>query len=265
MSSRIARLALLLAFLGAPSLSRAAEAVSIAAAASLVYVLDALNAPFAKANPKVAVTSEVGSSGSLVVQIENGAPYDIFLSADMDYPRRLVADGSASGSSLVLLATGRLVLWSTSPAVDLSTVQAAIGSPALRKLAIANPSTAPYGRAAEQALARLGLSRAVQSRLVVGENIAQAAQYVETGSAEAGFVALSIVLSPRLEHRGRWIEVPQGLFDPIEQGGVLTVRGAGNPAARRYLSFLATAPEARAIFRRFGFGDPAPGPARPAK
>ena len=265
MSRRIARLVLLLSFLAAPALCRAAETVSIAAAASLVYVLDALNAPFAKANPHVAVTSEVGSSGSLVVQIENGAPYDVFISADMDYPRRLIADGSASGSSLVLLATGRLVLWSTSPAIDLSSVKAALSSPALRKLAIANQATAPYGQAAEQALGRLGLSQAVKSRLVVGENIAQAAQYVETGSAEAGFLALSIVLSPRLEHRGHWIEVPQGLFDPIEQGGVLTVRGAGNPAARRYLRFLATSPEARDVFRRFGFGDPSPGPARPAK
>jgi molybdate transport system substrate-binding protein len=130
-----------------------------------------------------------------------------------------------------------------------------VRNPAVVKLAIANPSLAPYGRAAEGVLAKLGLTDVAKSKLVFGENITQTAQYVSSGNADAGFVALSLILSPNLKDKGRWLEISPGLYDPIAQGGVLTTRGAANPAARRYLAFLTT-PAARKVFAQFGYGPP---------
>jgi molybdate transport system substrate-binding protein len=233
----------------------AADRVSVAAAANLVYVLDPLNAEFARVCPEVAVTSEIGASGSLVAQIESGAPYDVFLSADADYPKRLVESGGAVGSSLVIFAIGKLVLWTTRSEIDLSSIEAVVHNPSVGRLAIANPRTAPYGRAAGEALAKLGLTGIAGPKLVYGENITQTAQYVSSGNVDAGFVALSLVLSPKLRDKGRWLEVPAGLYSPIEQGAVLTTRGAGNAGARRYMGFLAS-PAARKVFAQFGYGAP---------
>ncbi|MCX6953452.1 MAG: molybdate ABC transporter substrate-binding protein [Verrucomicrobia bacterium] len=243
-------------FLLLAGLARAADAVSVAAAANLVYALDAINAEFRKTAPDVALTSASGASGSLVAQIKNGAPYDVFLSADLDYPRALVAAGQAEAPTLTVFATGRLVLWSVKPGLAVNDIAAVVKNPAVHKLAIANPDTAPYGRAAREALDKLGLTAAAQPKLVVGENITQTAQFVETGNADAGFVALSLVLSPKLARRGTWFEVPAALHAPLDHGAVLTRRGAANPAARRYLEFLRSAP-ARKILREFGYAVPA--------
>jgi len=234
---------------------RAAETVSLAAAANFVYALDALNAAFKKSAPDVAVTVATGASGSLVAQIRNGAPYDLFLSADLDFPQALVKSGHAEARSLTTFATGRLVLWTTKPAVVLDSVTTAVRSDAVRRLAIANVDSAPYGRAAKQALEKLGVWGDVQPKLVIGENITQTAQFVETGNADAGFVALSLVLSPKLKDRGRWIPVPAELHAPLVHGAILTTRGAANPAAARYLAFLRTEP-AQKILERFGYAVP---------
>ena len=234
---------------------RAAEHVTVAAAANLVYVLEPLNAAFAKVMPESEVRCEVGASGSLVAQIENGAPYDVFLSADTDYPRKLVKAGAAEAESVEVFARGRLVLWTLRPALDLSGVGAAVSSAAVKKLAIANPETAPYGRAAKEALEHLGLTALTAPKLVFGENISQAAQYVSSGNADAGFVALSLVLSPKLKDKGRWIEVPSALYAPILQAAVLTKQGGPNAAARKYLEFLSGA-EAQGILARYGYGAP---------
>jgi molybdenum ABC transporter molybdate-binding protein len=238
-----------------PLAAAAAEKVSIAAAANLAYAMDALNAGFRQANPGVEVTVLTGASGSLVTQIENGSPNDVFLSADMDFPRRLIQAGYADEASLTDFAVGRLVLWTTRPGLELTTIAAAVRSPAVQQLAVANPATAPYGTAAMQALAKLRLQAEAQPKIVTGENITQTAQFVDTGNADAGFVALSLVLSPRLAGRGRWIEVPPGLYAPLEQGAVLTKRGRDNPAARRYLAFL-RGPAAGEILNRFGYRVP---------
>jgi len=246
---------LLLALLLLAPSARAAGKVSVAAAANLVYALDALDAEFARIAPDVAVTTATGASGGLVAQIENGAPFDVFLSADLDYPKALVAAGHADAQRVTCFATGRLVLWTTNPAVILTSVAATVRDPAVQKLAIANLDTAPYGRAARQALEKLGAWIDARPKLVVGENITQTAQFVETGNADAGFVALSLVLSPKLKDRGRWLEVPATLHAPLDQGAVLTTRGAANPAARRYLAFLAS-PAAQKILRDFGYGVP---------
>ena len=253
------RILLGIGFAATLATASAAEHLAVAAAANLVYVLEPLNAAFARSEPGVTVTREIGASGSLVAQIENGAPFDVFLSADLDFPRKLVQAGGAQGSSVAVFAIGKLVLWTTRPGLDLSSVAAVVRDPGVKRLAIANPQTAPYGRAALEALAKLGLSAEARPKLVTGENITQTAQYVFSGNVDAGFVALSLVLSPKLRDKGRWIEVPAGLYAPIEQGSVLTNRGASNPAARRYLDFLRSA-EARRIFAKFGYGLVAPKP-----
>jgi len=233
----------------------AAERVAVAAAANLVYVLEPLDAAFARTDAGVVVTREIGASGNLVAQIAQGAPYDLFLSADLEFPQKLVAAGAADGSSLVTFAVGKLVLWSLRPGLDLASVAAVVHNPAVARIALANPRAAPYGRAAEEVLAKLGLTAAAGSKLVYGENISQTAQYVASGNVDAGFVALSLVRSPKLKDHGRWLEIPASLYAPLEQGAVLTRRGAANPAARRYLKFLQS-PAARAILTQFGYGLP---------
>jgi molybdate transport system substrate-binding protein len=230
----------------------AAEKVMVAAAANMAYVMGPLDAAFERAQPGVAVESEIGASGSLVAQIANGAPYDVFLSADLEFPRRLVAMGGADGASLVTYAFGRLVLWTTRPELGIASVESVVRNPRVLRIAMANPGTAPYGRAAEEALGRLGLADAARPKIVIGENITQAAQFVSSRNADAGFVAYSLVVAPNLKERGRWIEVPAELYTPIAQGAVLTMRGASNPAARRYIGFLASR-QARDVLAQFGY------------
>ena len=246
-----------------PALASEPAQVSVAAAANLVHVLNALDANFKVVAPQITVVTATGASGSLVAQIRNGAPFDVFLSADLDYPRALISSGHAIAGSLTEFATGQLVLWTTSADLDITSIEVALSSGGLRKLAIANPNTAPYGQAAKDVLDRFHLWEDVQTRLVYGENVTQAAQFVETGNADAGFVPLSIVLAPVLKHRGHWTLVPQDWHTPLTQGAVITRRGASNPAAKRYLEFLRS-PLAQKIFAEFGYLIPSSGtPAEP--
>jgi len=246
------RIALGLVFPLLPVPAAAADHVAIAAAANLTYALRDVDAAFVEANPGVVLTAEMGASGNLVTQIVNGAPYDVFLSADLQYPQKLIQAGGAEGPTLTVFAIGRLVLWTTRPGLRLDSVASVVRDPAVQRLAIANPRAAPYGRAAQEALTRLKLEEAAKPKLVFGEDITQTAQYVFSGNADAGFVALSLVLSPKLKDHGRWLEVPPALYAPLQQGALLTRRGADNPAARRYLDFLRS-PAARAVFERFGY------------
>ncbi|MDP3070578.1 MAG: molybdate ABC transporter substrate-binding protein [Opitutaceae bacterium] len=233
--------------------SEGSQSVAVAAASDLVFCLPALHAAFAKTEPSVALRATTGSSGNFFAQITHGAPFDVFLSADLSYPRALIAAGGADEKSLTLYGIGRLVAWTTradlDPAGDLA---AFVRSPHVRRLAIANPAHAPYGRAAREALTSLGVWAEAQPKLVLGDNIAQAAQFVQTGHADAGIVALALVLGAPTRETGRWAEIPAKLHAPLEQGAVLTTRGAANPAAVRYLAFLRT-PAARAVFERYGF------------
>jgi molybdate transport system substrate-binding protein len=242
-------------FLFLPLAAFAGDKLFIAAAANFVYVLDPLNAQFKKLEPDTEVTVTTGSSGNLVAQIINGAPYDLFLSADMSFPEALIKSGCGEKESLTRFAVGRLVLWTTKPGLALSSVADAVRSPAVQKLAIANVETAPYGRAAKEALVKLGVWTVVEPKVVTGENITQTAQFVETGNADAGFVAMSLVLSPKLKTKGVWIEVPAELYAPLDHGAVITRHGRDNAAAKRYLLFLHSA-EAREIFARFGYRVP---------
>jgi molybdate transport system substrate-binding protein len=246
-------LALLLLIL--PAAAHAADRLSIAAAANLVFVLDELDAQFKRTDPGTDLSVTTGASGNLVAQIQNGAPFDLFLSADMEFPQALIARGGAERATLTKFAVGRRVRWTTRPGLAFASVADAVRSPAVLKLAIANTQSAPYGRAARQALTQLGLWTEAQPKLVVGENISQTAQFVQTGNADAGFVAMSLVLSPKTKGQGKWIEVPADLYAPLDQGAVITGHGRDNAAAKRYLAFLLS-PAAQEIFARFGYRAP---------
>ena len=253
LSPALALLAAVISLVGHPFPARA-ETVSIAAAADLAYCLDDMNAAFRKAHPDADLKVASGSSGNFATQIKNGAPFDVFLSADVSFPRDLVKAGLADEASLTTYATGKIVLWTTHPeTIDVTKGLAVLKDPgSVKKLAVANPDHAPYGRAAKEALQHDKLWDAVQSRIVLGENIAQTAQFVETGNAEAGIVALSLVLSPKLAKLGKWQEIPADDYARLEQAVVLTKQGAGNTLARAYLEFLRST-EARAIFDHYGF------------
>lgn len=228
--------------------------VTVAAASDLIYCLNALQAGFLAVNPSVTVKASTGSSGNFFAQISHGAPYDVFLSADVRYPRELVATGAAHGPSLTLYAIGRIVLWTLRTDLDLADPDpsALLRRADVRRFAIANPTHAPYGRAAQETLEKVGAWMTAQPKLVQGENIAQTAQFIQTGHADAGIVALSLVLAPSLQRVGRWVEIPADWHAALEQAAVLTMRGKSNPAALRYLEFLRS-PAGREIFEQFGF------------
>lgn len=230
---------------------RAAE-LNVAAASDLVYCLDELNAAYKKAHPGTGIKSVTGASGNLFAQIQNGGPFDIFLSADVKYPQELVKAGLAEEKSLQQYAVGHLVVWTTREGLDVSAGLQALASPNIKKFAIANPEHAPYGRAAKAALEHAKLWDGVKDKIVYGENIAQTAQFVETGNADAGIVALSLVLSPKLAKKGAFTQVPIDAYPRLEQAAVITKKGASNPEAAAYMEFLRSK-EAREIFNRYGF------------
>ena len=200
------------------------------------------------------VKLSLGSSGNFFSQIQNGAPFDLFCSADIRYPQQLEESGQAVAGSLYRYAIGRLVLWVPNradlppPQLGLSVLQ----RPAVHKIAIANPKHAPYGRAAVAALEQAGLYESVKDKLVFGENISQAAQFVESGAADVGLIALSLALAPAMQQAGQYWEIPDGTYPRIEQGAVVLKNGRNREGAQAFLSFL-QGREGQAILRRYGF------------
>lgn len=257
-SGRFLRRALfLLSFL--LSCTVGAQTLRIAAASDLQFVLPDLAAQYEKqTGVKLAVT--YGSSGNFFAQIQNGAPFDLFFSADMDYPNKLIDAGLADSRFVQIYATGLLVLWlpPDSPR-DLAAGLKTLLDPRIQKIAIANPEHAPYGRAAVEAMRSAGLFDQLKSKLVFGENIAQTAQFVQSGSAQAGLIALSLALSPALTSGKRWI-VPTDLYSHIDQGLVLLKSSPNKHAARSFLTFFYS-PKARATFEHYGYSMPPPGAA----
>ncbi len=243
-----------------------AQEITVAAAADLSTVL-----PDIAARYKAATGSEVklvfGSSGNLTTQIRNGAPFDVFFSADEEYPKQLIDDGMAQSGTLFRYAVGRLVLWVPNDStLNLPTLgMKALLDPAVKKIAIANPVTAPYGRAAAGALRHFGIYDQVSSKLVVGENISQTAQFVESGNAQAGLIALSHALSPAMRNKGRYWMVPLDAYPRLNQAAVALSRSKQSKAARKFLEFVAS-PEARSLLAKYGFtlgGELQPSGARP--
>jgi molybdate transport system substrate-binding protein len=200
-----------------------------------------------------------GSSGTFFAQIQNGAPFDVFLSADVDYPRQLASAGLADLSTLQIYATGHLVMWARRETrIDLGRGLASLTDSRVRHVAIANPKFAPYGRAAVAALRGARLYDALQPKLVMGDNLAQTGQLVQSGNADVGILSRSLALGPTLKAEGTYAEVPATLYPRIDQAGIV-VKASREPAlARAFLAYLRR-PDTGRQLERFGFALPSAG------
>ena len=236
--------------------ARAAEqgTVRVAAAADLKFTMGEIVEAFRREHPAVNVAVTYGSSGNFYAQLSNRAPFDIFFSADIDYPRRLVREGLAIADSEFVYGVGRLVLWvpraSTLEIEKLG--MKALLSPSVRRIAIANPRHAPYGRAAEAAMKTLGVYEQIKDRLVLGDSVMQTAQFVDSGGAEIGIISQSLALAPPLSTKGRYWEVPTDSYPRREQGGVI-LSWAQDRAAAEALRDFVLSEGGKAVLRRHGF------------
>jgi molybdate transport system substrate-binding protein len=230
----------------------AAQDLRIAAASDLQAAMPAIAAQFERdTGRKVALT--FGSSGNFATQIEHGAPFDVFMSADLEYPKRLEQAGLAEPGSRYGYATGRLVLWARNDSgIDVTRGLAVLADAGVRRIAMANPAHAPYGRAAVAAIRHEGLYDRVQSKFVLGENISQAAQFAQSGNAQVGLIALAVALSPTLKESGSYLEVPAAFYPPIEQAAVVIAASKQKALASRFVDSLKQ-PAAKAILQSFGF------------
>lgn len=229
-----------------------AEEAFVAVATNFAEVMEHLEASF-ETETGYDLTVVTGSTGKLHAQIMHGAPFDVFLSADRERPRLLEENGAAVSGTRFTYAIGRLVLWSLDPGRIGADGEAVLREGDFRRLAMANPALAPYGLAARETLEALGLSRWLEDRVVLGENIGQAHAMVATGNAELGFVALSYLLSPRNEKPGSRWEVPKALYSPIRQDAVLLERAADNAVAAAFMEWL-RGDEACLVIVRHGYG-----------
>jgi molybdate transport system substrate-binding protein len=226
--------------------------VRVAAAADLKFAMSELAAGFEK-QTGTSVSVTYGSSGNFFSQIQNGAPFDLFFSADIEHPKKLEATGLAEPGTLYEYATGRLVIWTP---VDSKLDVAKSGwqillEPSVQKVAIANPEHAPYGRAAVAALQKAGLYESMKAKLVYGENISQAAQFVQSGNAQVGIIALALAISTPMKDGKRW-EVPADMHPPIEQAAIVLKNAKNKDSAQVFLEFVKSAP-GRAILSKYGF------------
>jgi molybdate transport system substrate-binding protein len=259
---RLLKLILLIAFIilcGAAGAGTPRDVPPVAAASDLKFALEELAAQFRGASARD-VKLVFGSSGNFYRQIQQGAPFQLFLSADESLVFKL-ADAGKTEDRGRLYATGRIVMFArhgSALQVDaqLAGLKAAIASGAIRRFAIANPEHAPYGRAAEQVLRKLGLWDALRGKLVLGENVSQAAQFATSASAEGGIFAYALALSPQIAKLGNYVLIPENLHEPLRQRVVMT-KGAG-ATARAFYEYLEQ-PEARAVFKRYGFMLPGEG------
>jgi molybdate transport system substrate-binding protein len=235
----------------------AGQEITVAAAADMSAALPELVAVYTKQTGQT-VKFSFGSSGNLTNQIRNGAPFDILFSADEDYPKQLIADGLADKQTLYRYAVGRLVLWVPNGlALDPQKMgMQTLVDPLVKKIAIANPEHAPYGRAAEAALKHFGIYEQVSGKLVLGENVSQAAQFMESGNAQAGLIALSHALAPALKDKGRYWTVPLDAYPTLNQAAVVISRSKAQGAARKFLEFVRS-PEAASLLASYGFSLPA--------
>ncbi len=244
----------LLAFLALTlTLSAAAEEITVAAAADLQFALKDVSTRFEQQTGNK-VNLIFGSSGNFFSQIQNGAPFDLFFSADLDYPKKLEAAGQAEPNTLYQYATGKIVLWVRNDSkLDLTKGLAVLLDPSINKISIANPAHAPYGRAAMAALDHEKLSDKLKDKFVLGENVSQAAQFVESGSAEAGIIALSLAVAPAMKEKGRYVEIPTDFYPPLQQGCILLASSKKKSTALALVEFLKK-PETVDLLKAFGFG-----------
>jgi molybdate transport system substrate-binding protein len=232
------------------------KSINVAAAADLSAALKEIAESYEK-QTGVKVKLSFGASGALTQQIHNRAPFDVFLSADMDYPRQLISHGDAESGSLYRYAVGKLALWvpADSPLDVEHKGMNILSDPSIKKIAIANPHHAPYGRAAVAAMKHVGLYEQVSERLVLGENVSQAAQFVESGNAQVGFVAMSFAGSPAMQGKGKYWEIPAAAYPPLEQGVVVIKHSRHKREALAFVEYIKTKPVAD-VLRRYGFTVP---------
>jgi molybdate transport system substrate-binding protein len=238
-----------------PSAPPPARTLRVAAAANLKVAIEALASAFEADHPGVGVAVTLGASGTFFAQLQAGAPFDLFLSADREYPRKLVEAKLAEGPD-VLYAIGELVAWTPAGSpLDLEKGGlAALAGPGVKHLAIANPAVAPFGRAAEAALRAAGVLDSLRDRLVLGQSVAQAAQFASTGAADAALLPRSLTLAPELAG-GRVSSIPAGSYPRQEQSAVVVAAAAEPELARAFLAFV-TGPKGRAILARWGYALP---------
>ena len=250
------QLVVLLAILSLGSYARA-QAVKVAAAADLKFAMRELASQFEKqSGAKLDVT--YGSSGNFLTQIQNGAPFDLFFSADSEYPKKLEAAGLTEPGALREYAVGHIVIWTPRDS-EINTAKdgwKSLLDQRVKKIAIANPEHAPYGRAAVAAMKKAGIYEQIKDKLVYGENISQAAEFVQSGNAQVGLVALSLAISPAMKNGNKW-QIPADSHPQIKQTAVILKASKNKDAARRFLDFV-SGPQGREILQRFGFTVPAP-------
>jgi molybdate transport system substrate-binding protein len=250
-------LAVYLLLCAIPSFAQAnSKELVVAAAADLSSALQEISNSYEKSTG-VKVKLSFGASGALTQQIQNGAPFDVFFSADMDYPRQLIAANFADGASLYQYAVGKLVLWvpADSPLDVEHKGMSVLLDPSVKKIAIGNPQHAPYGRAAVAALRHAGMYDQVQDRLVLGENVAQAAQFAESGNAQAGFVALAHAIAPAMQGKGKYWVVPADYYPALAQGVVVLTHSQHKKEASDFVEYIKTKEPAQ-VLKRYGFEVP---------
>jgi molybdate transport system substrate-binding protein len=238
---------------------QAGDNILIAAASNLRFAMHEICQDFQEVNPSIQTKVSYGSSGNFFAQISQGAPFDIFFSADAIYPELLEKEGLTAEEMQRVYAVGKIVLWVPKGSeVDPDTGLQAVTFPAVKKLAIANPRHAPYGRAAEESLRYYGLWEKVEEKLIYGENISQTAQFVHTGAADAGIVALSLAISPKMLDEGRYWVIPDESHSDIEQIYVVLKKGEGKESIRKFLAFI-QGEKGGNILSRYGFVIPGNG------
>ena len=234
--------------------SLSAEEITVAAAADLQFALKDIATRYEKQTGNT-VKLTFGSSGNFFSQIQNGAPFDVFFSADLDYPKKLEAAGQAEPGTLYQYATGKIVLWVRNDSkLDLSKGLAVLLDPSIQKIAIANPQHAPYGRAAAAALEHEKLYEKLRDKMVLGENISQTAQFVESGAADVGIIALSLAVAPAMKAEGRYAEISADFYPPLQQGCVVLSSSKKKSAAKEFVEFL-TKQEIIELLKHSGFGN----------
>lgn len=237
-----------------PTTTATTEKLTVAAAADLKFALDELIDEYRAAHPAAEVSVTYGSSGNFFAQIRNEAPFDLYFSADIDYPRKLAEAGHALDNDVFLYALGRIVIWVPRDSlIDVETLGiAALSHPSVKKIAVANPQHAPYGVAAVAALKSLGAYESAEPKLVLGENIAQTAQFIQSGAADIGIIALSLVIAPQMKDLGKYWEIPLDAYPTMEQGGMI-LKLTPSPAAAKSLRDHVLGEHGRALLERYGF------------
>lgn len=226
--------------------------LAIAAASDLNFAMKEIVAEFEKATGNH-VKLSLGSSGNFYAQIQNGAPFDLYFSADIGYPKKLEEAGLIVSESLYRYAVGRIVLWTHHNSHrDVSKGLETLRDPAVKKIAIANPKHAPYGRAAVAAMEHFKVYEQAKDRLVLGENISQAAQFIESGACDIGIIALSLALAPTMKSHGSYWEIPATAHPPLEQGAAIIKSSKQQDLAKQFLAFM-QAHKGREIMTRYGF------------